>query len=121
MSDRCDLRRFREAQAGGVYEQAEAELRAGRKTGHWMWFVFPQLRGLGRSPTAQHYAISGLEEARAYLDDPVLGPRLRGSTQTLIDLPTGPSAVDVFGPVDALKLRSSMTLFGRAADFSAGA
>jgi Uncharacterized conserved protein len=108
----ADLSRFVEAQAG-TYDRALAELRAGRKTGHWMWFVFPQVAGLGRSPTAQHYAISGLEEARAYLAHPVLGPRLVECAQALLDLP-GDDAVAVLGPVDAVKLRSSMTLFAHA-------
>ncbi len=106
------LSRFVEAQAG-TYDQALAELRAGRKTGHWMWFVFPQVAGLGRSPTAQHYAVSGLDEARAYLAHPVLGPRLVESAQALLDLP-GDDAVAVLGPIDAVKLRSSMTLFAHA-------
>ncbi len=108
----ADLSRFVEAQ-DGTYGQALAELRAGRKTGHWMWFVFPQVAGLGRSPTAQHYAISGLDEARAYLAHPVLGARLVECTQALLDLP-GSDAAAVLGPVDAMKLRSSMTLFARA-------
>ncbi len=106
------LSRFVEAQAG-TYDQALAELRAGRKTGHWMWFVFPQVAGLGRSPTAQHYAVSGLDEARAYLAHPVLGPRLVESARALLDLP-GDDAVAVLGSVDAVKLRSSMTLFAHA-------
>ncbi len=106
------LSRFVEAQAG-TYDQALAELRAGRKTGHWMWFVFPQVAGLGRSPTAQHYAISRLDEARAYLAHPVLGPRLVECAQALLDLP-GADAVAVLGSIDAVKLRSSMTLFAHA-------
>jgi uncharacterized protein (DUF1810 family) len=108
-----DLERFVAAQAG-VYEQALAELRCGRKRGHWMWFVFPQLAGLGRSPTAQHYAISGLDEARAYLAHPVLGRRLRECAQALLDV-GGRDPVSVLGEIDAMKLRSSMTLFLRAA------
>jgi uncharacterized protein (DUF1810 family) len=108
----ADLSRFVDAQAG-TYEQALAEVRAGRKTGHWMWFVLPQVAGLGRSPTAQHYAISGLDEARAYLAHPVLGPRLVECAQALLDLP-GDDAAAVLGPVDAMKLRSSMTLFAHA-------
>ncbi len=106
------LSRFTEAQAG-TYDRALAELRAGRKTGHWMWFVFPQVAGLGRSPTAQHYAISGLDEARAYLGHPVLGPRLVECAQALLDQ-SGDDAVAVLGAIDAVKLRSSMTLFARA-------
>ncbi len=108
----ADLSRFVEAQAGS-YDRALAELRAGRKAGHWMWFVFPQVAGLGRSPTAQHYAIGDLDEARAYLAHPVLGPRLVECAQALLDLP-GDDAATVLGPVDAVKLRSSMTLFAHA-------
>lgn len=114
--DPFNLQRFLDAQdAGGTYDRALAELRAGRKRTHWMWFVFPQLAGLGRSPTAQAYAIESLEEARAYLAHPVLGARLRESVQALLDLPAGTSARDILGDVDALKLRSSMTLFAHAA------
>jgi uncharacterized protein (DUF1810 family) len=109
----ADLSRFVDAQDGGTYEQALRELRAGRKQGHWIWFVFPQIAGLGRSPTSQHYALSGLDEARAYLAHPVLGPRLVEAAQALLDLP-GDDAVAVLGPIDAVKLRSSMTLFSRA-------
>ena len=115
MSDPFGLARFVEAQdAGGTYDQALAELRAGGKHGHWMWFVFPQILGLGRSPTAQHFAISGLDEARAYLAHPVLGPRLVEAAQALLDQPTR-DPVAVLGSIDAQKLRSSMTLFARAA------
>jgi uncharacterized protein (DUF1810 family) len=106
------LSRFVDAQAG-IYPQALAELRAGRKTGHWMWFVFPQVAGLGHSPTAQHFAISGLGEARAYLAHPLLGPRLVESAQALADLGSG-DPVAVLGEVDTIKLRSSMTLFAHA-------
>ena len=110
-----DLERFREAQdAGGTYGRALAELRAGRKTSHWMWFVFPQIAGLGRSATAHCYAIGSLAEARAYLADPVLGERLRECARALVEL-EGRSAGEVLGTVDAMKLRSSMTLFARAA------
>jgi uncharacterized protein (DUF1810 family) len=109
------LGRFLAAQdAGGTYDAALAELRRGRKTSHWMWFVFPQVAGLGSSSTAQAYAISGLAEARAYLAHPVLGPRLLESARALLDGP-GRSAAEIFGSVDAMKLRSSMTLFLRAA------
>jgi uncharacterized protein (DUF1810 family) len=112
--DPHDLSRFVAAQdEWGTYDQALAELRAGTKRGHWMWFVFPQLAGLGRSPTAQRFGISGLGEARAYLADPVLGPRLLECCQALTDLP-GKDPVAVLGDIDALKLRSSMTLFDRA-------
>jgi uncharacterized protein (DUF1810 family) len=109
------LRRFVDAQnAGGTYDRALAELHAGRKTSHWMWFVFPQIEGLGQSAMSRRYAIGSLEEARAYLDHPVLGPRLRESAAALLSLDGG-SAAAVLGDVDAAKLRSSMTLFARAA------
>jgi uncharacterized protein (DUF1810 family) len=111
--DPFDLARFVAAQDDGVYEQALSELRRGRKSGHWMWFVFPQLAGLGRSPTARHYAISGLDEARRYLAHPVLGPRLRECAVVVAGLPAGAEAI--LGGIDAVKLRSSMTLFLRAA------
>ena len=113
MSEPFGLERFVRAQDGGVYEQALRELRAGAKRGHWMWFVFPQVAGLGRSSTAQHYALSGLEEARAYLAHPVLGPRLVECAQALLEL-SGRDPVRVLGSVDAVKLRSSMTLFAHA-------
>jgi len=110
-----DLQRFVDAQdRGGTYDTALAELRAGRKRSHWMWFVLPQLTGLGRSSMAQRYALSGLEEARAYLAHPVLGPRLRECAEALLAVPV-PDAERVLGPVDGLKLRSSMTLFALAA------
>ncbi len=109
-----DLERFVTAQRG-TYDAALAELGAGRKRGHWMWFVFPQIAGLGFSSTAQHYAISGLDEARAYLAHPVLGPRLVEAATALLGRPGG-DPVAVVGSVDALKLRSSMTLFARASD-----
>ncbi|HTY97523.1 MAG TPA: DUF1810 domain-containing protein [Solirubrobacteraceae bacterium] len=109
-----DLERFVKAQdEGGTYERALAELRDGRKRTHWMWFVFPQLAGLGRSPTARHYAIESLGEARAYLDHPLLGSRLRECTSVLCRL-RGRSAAEILGGIDAQKLRSSMTLFMRA-------
>jgi uncharacterized protein (DUF1810 family) len=115
MSDPFSLRRFIEAQdAGGTYNMALAELRAGRKASHWMWFVFPQIAGLGRSPMAKMYAIGSLAEARAYLADPILGPRLLEATRAVDEL-SGSTAEEIFGPIDALKLRSSMTLFTRAA------
>ncbi len=115
MGDRFDLARFVEAQdARGTYARALDELRGGRKVSHWMWFVFPQVAGLGRSPMAARYAISGLDEARAYLAHPVLGPRLRESAAALIEQATR-DPERILGPVDALKLRSSMTLFARAA------
>ena len=112
MSDPFDLQRFVDAQCDS-YGTALAELRAGAKRGHWMWFVFPQVAGLGRSATAQHFAISGPDEARAYLAHPVLGPRLRECTRTLVELDGG-DPVAVLGSVDAQKLRSSMTLFAHA-------
>jgi uncharacterized protein (DUF1810 family) len=109
-----DLARFVEAQdSGGTYAQALAELRRGRKTSHWMWFVFPQVAGLGRSPTARFYALSGLDEARAYLAHPVLGARLRECCRALLELEES-SPETVLGGIDAVKLRSSMTLFLRA-------
>ena len=113
MDDPYELRRFEVAQAHG-YEAAESELRAGRKTTHWMWFVFPQVAGLGRSAMARRYAISSLEEARAYLAHPVLGARLLACARILTEL-RGRTAREVLGPIDAIKLRSSMTLFARAA------
>ena len=113
--DPYDLQRFVTAQdAGGTYNRAAAELRGGRKTSHWMWFVFPQIAGLGFSPTARTYAITSLDEARAYLAHPVLGPRLTESAAILADL-EGRSAGEIFGGLDAQKLRSSMTLFMHAA------
>jgi uncharacterized protein (DUF1810 family) len=115
VSDPFDLQRFVQAQdQGGIYDQALRELQAGRKHSHWMWFVFPQVAGLGSSPMAQHYAISGLAEARAYLAHPVLGRRLVECARALTGLETA-DAEQVFGPVDAQKLRSSMTLFTHAA------
>jgi uncharacterized protein (DUF1810 family) len=110
-----DLERFVQAQdERGTYDRALAELRAGRKTGHWMWFVFPQVAGLGHSPTAQAYAIRDLAEARAYLAHDVLGPRLLECCRALLDLTDDRTAVQVLGDVDAMKLRSSMTLFAIA-------
>src|SRR6202044_4099027 len=114
MDDPYDLERFVTAQdAGRTFDQAGAELRAGRKVSHWMWFVFPQIAGLGRSATAQQFAISSLDEAQAYLRHPVLGPRLAGSARILTEV-AGRSAEQIFGSLDAQKLRSSMTLFHRA-------
>src|SRR4051812_46683368 len=113
MADPYNLRRFEDAQAGGVYERALGEIRAGRKTSHWMWFVFPQLRGLGRSPTAVFYGLESLEEARAYLAHPVLGGRLRACAAAVAAL-AGQSARSVFGAPDDMKLRSSLTLFEAA-------
>lgn len=111
MTDPHDLSRFVDAQdRDGTYERALAELRAGRKTSHWIWFVFPQIAGLGRSATAQHFAIASPAEARAYLEHPVLGARLRQSAEALLDV-EGRTAEEILGPTDAMKLRSSMTLF----------
>jgi uncharacterized protein (DUF1810 family) len=114
MVDPYQLDRFVVAQDEGSYRAAVAELRAGRKTSHWMWFIFPQVAGLGRSAAAQHFAISSLDEAQAYLRHPVLGPRLRECVQLLAAL-DGKSADQILGGVDAMKLRSSLTLFIAAA------
>jgi uncharacterized protein (DUF1810 family) len=112
--DPYDLKRFVHAQdADGTYQAALSELRAGRKSSHWMWFVFPQLAGLGRSQTARHFAISILDEARAYLRHPLLGPRLIECLGVL-DQTTGHSAEQILGVIDAQKLHSSTTLFQRA-------
>jgi uncharacterized protein (DUF1810 family) len=114
MDDGYDLGRFVDAQdAGGTYEQAVAELRRGRKTSHWMWFVFPQIAGLGYSPAARTYAIGSLGEARAYLAHPVLGPRLI-ECATIVAQTRDRTAEQIFGGIDALKLRSCATLFHRA-------
>jgi uncharacterized protein (DUF1810 family) len=113
--DPYDLARFVVAQdAGGTYGHALAELRSGMKRSHWMWFVFPQLAGLGHSETARKYAISSLDEARAYLRHDVLGPRLR-EVAAAVASQEGRSAVQIFGGIDARKLHSSMTLFRLAA------
>jgi uncharacterized protein (DUF1810 family) len=110
-----DLERFVQAQdSGGTYQRAVAELRSGRKTTHWMWFIFPQIAGLGRSATAQAYAISDLAEAQAYLAHPILGPRLIECAE-IVAAQQGRSAEQIFGGIDAIKLRSSMTLFAQAA------
>ncbi len=110
-----DVTRFVAAQeSGGSFDTALRELRAGRKRSHWMWWVFPQVAGLGRSPTSQHYGVRGLGEARAYLDHPLLGPRLLACVDALLAL-DGSDPVAVLGGIDAVKLRSSMTLFAHAA------
>jgi uncharacterized protein (DUF1810 family) len=115
MDDPYDLQRFVAAQdAGGIYARAAAELRRARKTGHWIWFVFPQIAGLGQSQTSRRFAISSLEEARAYLRHPVLGPRLAECAR-IVAQAEARSAEQIFGALDAQKLRSSMTLFLRAA------
>jgi uncharacterized protein (DUF1810 family) len=109
-----DLDRFVTAQdSGGTYRQAVSELRNGRKTSHWMWFIFPQLAGLGRSTISQTYAISDLTEAQAYLKHPVLGPRLIECAE-IVASQRGLTAEQIFGGIDAMKLRSSMTLFAHA-------
>jgi uncharacterized protein (DUF1810 family) len=110
--DSLDLQRFTDAQ-DGTYGHATAELRRGRKTSHWMWFVFPQIAGLGRSEMSKRYAISSLAEASAYLAHPVLGRRLVECASILVALPDR-TAEQIFGGIDAQKLRSSMTLFRRA-------
>jgi uncharacterized protein (DUF1810 family) len=112
MDDPFDLARFVEAQRG-TYEQACAELRRGRKTGHWIWFIFPQMAGLGMSAMSQRYAIGSLDEAKAYLGHPVLGPRLREITDIVQGI-EGRTVEEIFGWPDDVKLRSSMTLFAAA-------
>ena len=117
-ADPFDLQRFVDAQ-DRVYDTVLSELRGGRKRSHWIWFVFPQLRGLGRSGTAQHYGISSLDEARAYLAHPVLGARLRECTG-LVAAIDGRSVDEIFGWPDNLKVRSSMTLFTHTTDDNSG-
>lgn len=109
-----DLDRFVVAQQR-VYPEALDELRRGRKTGHWIWFIFPQVAGLGYSDMSRRYAIASLDEARAYLADPVLGARLRESAAALLAATPQTTAEDILGGIDAVKVRSSMTLFHRAA------
>jgi uncharacterized protein (DUF1810 family) len=116
-ADPFDLRRFVDAQ-GRVYESVLDELHAGRKRSHWIWFVFPQLQGLGRSPTAIRYGITSLAEARAYLNHAVLGPRLRECARLVARI-EGSSADQIFGWPDNLKVCSSMTLFARATEDNA--
>ena len=111
-SDPYNLERFVEAQEG-VFEQACGELRRGRKTGHWMWFIFPQIAGLGFSEMSREYAIRSIDEARAYLQHAALGPRLR-EVCGIVNAIEGKSAYQVFGSPDDMKLRSSMTLFAKA-------
>jgi uncharacterized protein (DUF1810 family) len=114
MQDPHRLQRFVDAQDdGGTYQAALRELRDGHKRSHWMWFIFPQIAGLGQSPTSRRYAISSLDEARAYVEHPVLGPRLEECARALLRRP-GATARDIFGGIDAMKLRSSITLFHRA-------
>jgi uncharacterized protein (DUF1810 family) len=113
IADPFNLERFVEAQAP-VYEQVRQELKVGRKQSHWMWFIFPQIAGLGQSPMSIRFAIASLEEAKAYLAQPVLGARLRECATLVLDA-EGRTAQQIFGPIDELKFRSSMTLFARAA------
>lgn len=115
--DPYDLERFVEAQRG-VFDEACAELRRGRKTGHWIWFIFPQIAGLGFSAMSQHYSIHSLHEARAFLEHPVLGPRLREVCEIVNGI-QGKTAHEIFGSPDDIKLRSSMTLFAHAAEDNA--
>ena len=114
MTETYNLHRFLTAQTP-TYYTALAELRAGRKSSHWIWFIFPQIAGLGRSGTAQQFAIGSLDEAKAYLQHPVLGPRLRECAQLVLDV-EGRSAEEIFGYPDYLKFRSCMTLFSAATD-----
>jgi uncharacterized protein (DUF1810 family) len=113
MKDVYNLQRFVDAQAD-VFEGVCEELRRGRKTGHWMWFIFPQLRGLGSSPMAEYYGITSLAEARAYLDHPLLGERLIECSRIVTSI-EGRTLMDIFGSPDDMKFKSSMTLFARAA------
>jgi uncharacterized protein (DUF1810 family) len=113
VSDRYGLQRFVDAQAA-VFEQVCSELREGRKRSHWMWFIFPQIKGLGSSPMAMRFAISSLAEARAYLDHAVLGPRLRECCEIVVRV-AGRSVDEIFGYPDDLKFHSSITLFAKAA------
>jgi uncharacterized protein (DUF1810 family) len=110
--DPYDLHRFLAAQ-DGIFDAALAELRAGSKQSHWMWFIFPQLAGLGQSAMAKDYGISSIEEARAYLDHPLLGARLRECVETLLPWAGKRSPEQILGPIDAVKLRSCLTLFDR--------
>lgn len=115
MTDLFNLARFVEAQAGGVFEQALSELEAGQKQSHWMWFIFPQHRSRGRSETAKFFGLSGVEEARAYAGHPLLGSRLRQCCAAILPhLESGQPAEAILGPVDAMKLRSSMEIFAEA-------
>ena len=109
-----NLQRFVDAQAGGVYDQALAELMAGRKRSHWIWFIFPQHADLGRSTTAKYYGLSGLEEARAYLSHPLLAERLKECCRAVLPHLRSEPAEVILGPIDAMKLRSSMQIFLQA-------
>lgn len=115
MTGAYDLDRFLQAQASGVFERALAELAAGEKQGHWMWFIFPQDRDLGRSAMAKFYGLSGVDEARAYASHPLLGDRLRRCCVALLPhLKAGKGAAEIMGAVDAMKLKSSMEIFAVA-------
>lgn len=109
-SKQYNLQRFIDAQES-TYEQALSEIRNGRKVSHWIWYIFPQLNGLGHSYNSKYYALSGIEEALAYLDDKVLGKRLREMCESLISLPADFTVKQIFGSVDAMKVKSCMTLF----------
>jgi uncharacterized protein (DUF1810 family) len=113
VTDHYNLQRFVDAQRD-TFGSTLAEIRAGSKRSHWMWFIFPQLRGLGQSPTARFYGISSIDEARAYLAHPLLGARLRECVAELLRWTGRRDPVEIFGSVDALKLGSSLTLFDRA-------
>lgn len=114
-SDQASLERFANAQCNKVYETALGEIQRGRKTSHWMWYIFPQAAGLGSSETARFYALRSPREARAYLAHPVLGPRLRECSQSLLEI-DGRSAFQIFGSPDDMKLKSCLTLFADVAD-----
>ena len=116
MAEKYDFDRFVTAQDGGVFERALAELQNGQKSSHWMWFVFPQIEGLGSSAMARRYALSGLAEARAYAAHDELGPRLYEASEAMVEWAGTMSADEILGTVDAMKFRSSMTLFEAAAD-----
>jgi uncharacterized protein (DUF1810 family) len=111
IEDPFDLERFVTAQSGGMFEQALEELRAGRKTSHWMWFIFPQHRDLGRSATAKYFGLSGIDEAWAFAGHPILGARLRACCEAALPHLRAQPAAMTFGPVDAMKLASSMDIF----------
>jgi uncharacterized protein (DUF1810 family) len=113
MADPFNLARFVDTQAP-LYDEVRRELKVGRKQSHWMWFIFPQIAGLGQSPMSIRFAIASLDEAKAYLAHPVLGPRLKECARLTLDV-EGRSAREIFGSVDEMKFRSSMTLFARAA------
>lgn len=113
--DPFNLDRFVSAQSSGVYEQALTELHAGRKQSHWIWFIFPQHADLGRSATAKYYGLSGVDEARAYAEHPLLGERLRACCRAVLPHLRREPAAAILGPIDALKIRSSMEIFAEAA------